>query len=288
MKFFAKKIILFLQYITTIFKVILYFSITNRLKYSKDKINEKINILGNGPSLKNDIIRFSDNDTILVVNDFALTDIFLKLKPKYYILADPGYWLPEGETHNSNIEMRHNVFARIKDHATWKMNIYVPLVAFKTNYFQLLFKDNPNISIYSVNTIPSIHKCNQKMLFWIYKNNYSAPANNVLSLAIYISINLGYKKINLFGADHSWLEDLKVNQENMVCLQNRHFFDEESELVPWLRADGDIFKMHEILHTLAGVFLSYDKLSEYAQNLNVEIINYTPNSFIDAFVRKKY
>ena len=48
-------------------------------------------------------------------------------------------------------------------------------------------------------------------------------SQNVLVAAIYISLNLGYKNIYLLGADHSWAHDVSVNDDNQLCLNDRHF-----------------------------------------------------------------
>ena len=111
---------------------------------------------------------------------------------------------------------------------------------------------------------------------------------NVVIPSIFIGINEGYKQIDLYGVDHSWTKEIRVNNNNQVCLINSHFFDNKTpELKPWHKGIGEpVYKMHEILRDLAWMFDGYYKLREYADNIGCRIINKTPDSFIDAFERE--
>lgn len=54
--------------------------------------NDIIQILGNGPSLNEDISQIvakRKNTSLMAVNGFAGTDLFIKLKPDYYTIVDP-------------------------------------------------------------------------------------------------------------------------------------------------------------------------------------------------------
>ena len=84
-------------------------------------------VLGNGPSLDADIKDASDihgfGDTFCV-NDFAKTDLYIKIQPKHYVFADPCWWL---STSPENIVLRRNhVYDEILSKTTWPLTIYVP------------------------------------------------------------------------------------------------------------------------------------------------------------------
>ena len=56
---------------------------------------KKTILLGNGPSLKDDIekvIEESKESEVYVLNYFAVTNYFLKIKPEYYVLTDRMFW----------------------------------------------------------------------------------------------------------------------------------------------------------------------------------------------------
>jgi len=66
-------------------------------KYKIDKVansqDEELIIVGNGPSLKNDIDQFlGAKGDCFCVNHFADSDWFEKLRPKYYLFLDPYFW----------------------------------------------------------------------------------------------------------------------------------------------------------------------------------------------------
>ena len=106
--------------------------------------------------------------------------------------------------------------------------------------------------------------------------------------AIFLAINLGYARIYLHGADHSWHEDLVLNEENIVCIKDRHFYDKgEVALTPWRIGDknGTTWKMHEILMALSKKFQGYHVLAEYASYRKAKIYNASKKTYIDAFER---
>ena len=59
---------------------------------------ERAMVLGNGPSLQSDmqtILNRRMGADLYCVNAFALTDYFTKLKPDFYVFADPMYWIDD-------------------------------------------------------------------------------------------------------------------------------------------------------------------------------------------------
>lgn len=88
---------------------------------SKD---ESLIILGNGPSL-NDSIR-DDMDILrthacMAVNFAANSDEYLRLRPRYYILADPHFFTAHGADNNVT-----RLFERIASLTDWQMTLFVP------------------------------------------------------------------------------------------------------------------------------------------------------------------
>jgi hypothetical protein len=123
----------------------------------------------------------------------------------------------------------------------------------------------------------------------LYKYQIGIPhAQNVLVAAIYLGIEIGFKKIYLMGADHSWHEELIVSKDNIVCFKPKRFSDkEEASLVPFLMHDKSTraAKMHEIFDAFTKVFVGYHNLEEYSQYRDVKILNASKKTYIDAFER---
>ena len=243
--------------------------------------NKTVKILANGPSLKADFESLTPTDEILVLNNFFLHEKFYTYKPHYYAIVDPMYFeekfwvgLP-----NENI---YNVIVNIN----WDITFFIPYKYY--SYFRSKV-NNPHVSIKTLYRFPFMHRLiPTKVEFILYRLGISCPTTqNVLIPSIYAMINMGYRQIYLYGTDHSWTSQMVVNNLNQVCLVDSHFYDTaESCLTPWLKANGNSYKMHEILKDLSRAFYSYHELSSYASYVgDVTIINKTKKSFIDAFCK---
>lgn len=245
-------------------------------------------IIGNGPSFKKEIndnyFKIIDCD-IVVVNNFAFSKEYERLKPNYYIFADPAYWLKNEDTTSECIEKRIILFKRIKDLTNWEIKLVIPFGAFKSGVFQKEFNENVHIKLIPINYVSFTGFSTLK--FFLYKNNLAMPhPQNVVIAAIFHGLNMGYKKLVLFGVDHNWTKFIRVNRENQVCFCDNHFYDtEKSKLVPWLTIYNEQYKMHELLFDLAKMFAGYHELKRYADYVEATIFNCSKDSFIDAFQR---
>jgi len=243
-------------------------------------------VLGNGPSLDADIDEKSGflgmGDT-LCVNDFAKTDLYIKIQPKYYVFADPCWWVP---TSPENIVSRRNhVYGEMLRKTSWPLTIYVPFAA--RSYFEPIFSRSHNIhlSFYNITSLD----VEGILEYILYDLGLAMPkCQNVLVGALFLSLRLGYRKIILLGADHSWHETLALDDAGRVCMKNEHFYDKDSKLTPWTKdgTEENIWTMGELFHALAKMFEGYWQIEGYARYLGAEICNASSVTFIDAFRRK--
>lgn len=245
----------------------------------KSKRENSLAILATGPSLLVDIEKYRNRilkSDLCVVNDFCHSDIFYVLKPSMYVLADPMYF------DSSIMGLTERKTMDILSKATWNIDLYVPYNCLKT-----LTKcmDNNYINVLPYHTNPYYGW--KFVKFYLYKKGLSMPRmQNVLHACLFSGINMGYKRIDMYGVDHSWTKDIRVNIKNEVCLNNSHFYDTHSEqLVVWKKNSGEPYKMHEILTDLSFMFIGYHTLYEYSLMCNCVINNMTSDSFIDAFDR---
>ena len=124
---------------------------------------------------------------------------------------------------------------------------------------------------------------------YFYNNNLAIPnIGTVANLAIYVGINSGYSKLNLYGVDHTFFDSLCVNDKNEVCNRETHFYmDGQPVLKPIRRNDNDeVFKMSDYVKSIQKMFKSHDLLNAYANYKKVEIVNYTKTSLIDSYKRR--
>lgn len=236
----------------------------------------KVKILGNGPSLKL-VSNVVDSD-YCCVNHSLMSELFFRIKPKYFVTVDPMFF--------SKYFLKEEEYIHRLLNIDWNLIWFVPYANY--SFAKSLVKSNKNITVKwhpsGINLSMKISSIRDVL----FKYGMAAPpAQNVLVAAIYDLLMDGYKQIELYGVEHSWLNLLSVDKENRVCLKDVHFYDnKEVQLKPWYRIDGGIFDMPTLLSTLAVTFGAYHDLQRFSTYIGgIEIVNMTPNSFIDAFKR---
>jgi hypothetical protein len=101
-------------------------------------------------------------------------------------------------------------------------------------------------------------------------------------------IYLKYKTIALVGADHSWLKEISVSDENVALVNQKHFYDEnESKAAPMSDYQIRPRRLHEMLLKFMLSFKGYWEINEYIEGSDIHIYNCSETSMIDAFERKK-
>jgi hypothetical protein len=252
----------------------------NLRKYGSEQ-NECV-ILGNGPSLTNDLkihSVFINERKKFCVNFFALSEEYVRLKPEYYILAAPEFWLPST---TEWFEQQRNLLAQsFITNTKWKMKLFIPFNADKSKLCSTVIL-NKNIEIVYFNNIPV--EGWQNIINPLFKANLGIPRpHNVLIPAIYLAINTGFKRIVLFGADHSWHEEIKVDDSNSVTVNHEHFYDKQDVRLPMYKLDGKKYFLHDIFRKLHYAFKGYFILNNYAGYMSAKIQNASSRSYIDAF-----
>lgn len=237
-------------------------------------------IMGNGPSL-NEIkkdIKDRSQVNLTAVNLSILTDDFFYYKPEVYVAVDPTMI-------NLNNENSYKCWSLLRDKVNWNI-----LLVINSGYSEEIKK------IVSCN--PFLHLASAPFGSWTPSTSFfkpfafklmdlginSAPRINVCISAITASIVLGYKDIRLYGVDHSWFNNLAVDDFNRVCLKDTHFYDNEEPVYkPFYRINGKIHTMVTLMEGYVELFTAYEVIRQYADYKSIKIINKTKGSFIDAF-----
>ncbi len=270
-----------IQTLISVASVVLFSSFVAARKFKKlVKLSGEQNecyVMGNGASLKKvleeEIEMFLGKD-VFTVNLFYETPYFEKLKPKNHIIADGGFW---EQTVDQRILGIQNRFKDCLMKVTWKMNLLLPYDGL--DILGKVLKENQNITLIPYNRTPVSGY--QSISHFLYKRNLGMPKpTNVLNAALFLSLNLGYNKVNLYGADHSWISDLFVDENNNVCCYDNHFYDQKRSYSVMARGSLAVG-----LQSIVEAFSSYELLEDYSKKLNVKIVNRTKGSFIDVFDR---
>lgn len=253
--------------------------------------SEKLVIIGNGPSLSDSFSLYKDDvlqyDRICV-NYFASSDLYEELRPNIYVFADPAFFLvPENQVNSMKV-----LFENLVNKTTWPLHIFIPSGA----------KDAPTLDILRQNrsiTIDFYNSSNQdvgkmsKFEAWD-KNLICPPCQNVLNVCIYLALYWGYPETYIIGADSSFLEDIRVDQEtNELFSIDSHFYKQNQ-----VYSDKKLFdakrgrvrsdwKLHELIHAYARMFEYYADLREYADYKGLKVYNASEYSWINCFERRK-
>lgn len=243
---------------------------------------DELVILANGPSLNKTVEtqkEFLDSRTLMAVNFCATSSIYTELRPEIYLIADPLFWIVD--------EKMNRLFGALAQKTTWPIHFFIPYKANKKPQWKNILKDNGNIKIHYYNTTPI--EGFDRFTDMVYKSGLGMPRpHNVLIPAIAVALRMSFKKIYLAGADHSWLPEIVVTDNNEVLMNQKHFYDHNTSSAQKVsKEDLSSSNLHTILYHMHVAFKSYFVLQRYALKMGKEVINITPGSFIDAFPRLK-
>ena len=262
--------------IHTLFTILVVICFSKFKRIKKIRSSKKLHVLLNGPSLDTSLINIDkENFDFFIANDFPRTDTFFELRPNKYLIVDPFFF--------------DNKSSRVKDicsslrEADWSIEIYLPY-KFKNSHFHSL-ESKSNISLKFFNEIPIFSQSFFKYQF--FDSHLCMPkCQNVLIAILMLSIWEGYENIYLHGADHNWSKYFELNDQMKLCLRPHRFYDkDENQLTPWIDNYQNTYRVSNAFYNLYLMFNGYDDISKYADYKNINIINKTENSLIDAFER---
>lgn len=248
-------------------------------------------VLGNGPSLNESLANqfdFIRQTEIVCVNNFAHADIFTRLQPQNYIISDPNYFVfTERTTDRDDIRQ---TLASFRERVNWPMTLYVPHFARGSYLLKTIEQSNPAISVVYFNY--TVVRGFRSLIYWLYAKGLGMPqAQTVIIAALALMINRKFDRIYLFGADTSWHEQIRLNEQNQLLIKQIHFYDKPKDVTHQpVYSDAQrqrTFSMASQFLSLHKVFRGYEVLRDYADHQGVKVINASAKSYIDAFEREK-
>ena len=234
-------------------------------------------VMGNGPSLADTIEHHADflaDKALMAVNFAASTPQFRQLRPRYYVLADPLFFSP---TPPENIQ---RLWQNLSD-TDWPMTLFVPTGC-----------STPRLSASACVSIARFNMVAAEGFGWLERWAYGSGAamprpRNVLIPSIMQALRMGYDNIYLAGADHSWTKTLWVDDANHVVSVQPHFYADSDAEKQRIATDYVRYPLHHIIYSFYLAFRAYHKIEHFAKPRGQRIVNITPDSFIDAFERKR-
>jgi len=262
-----------LDSIISIVKVLILSDYTIKIPRAE---NTQCAILGTGPSLKESLeenLTFINTCELFCLNLFSVTAYYPLLKPKNYLLLDPIFIKQEHQFIKDMIDA-------IVEKTVWEMNLFVPKSFLKSDDFMRSVSRNPHIRVIPFNY--TIVRGFDWLTQLFFRKNLGMPqSQNVMVATLFYALNMGFEKIFLFGADHSWHEGLKVNEHNEIVGVVKHFYEENNQ------KPQKSMEMTKQFMSLYKVFYGYEVLVKYADKLGVKVYNASGRSYIDVFEKIK-
>lgn len=250
--------------------------------------SKRLAILGNGPSLKDQLPRLIkqkewEEADMMAVNFFALSEEFALIKPKYYVFSDPMFFREAGRS--ERIDNLYKALAKVD----WQMTLYVQFYNPEKFDYAAAVGNNPNIRIVKFHS--TVFHGFRSVEFWCYRHGLgSGNWGTVVQNGILNAIQIGYRTIELYGVDHTLLDGLTVDDHNRLCRIASHYYDSTpAEAKPiYYNATNPPrpYTMAEYLAETAELFRGHEVLRDFAAEQGVRIINRTAGSLIDAYERE--
>jgi len=256
------------------------------LKHTKGGHSQCV-LLGNGPSftpMLNNHESFLRGKDLICVNHFPTTDFYTTLKPGTYMTSAPDLWLDDID--QRFVDQSKHLFSTMAERTDWPMDFYIPYEAKKHLRWQEPLLQNPHINIVYYNNTPV--EGWRSFRHFCFNRGWGMPRpHNVMIPSLMLAVRRKYQQVFLWGADHSWLSEISVNDQNQVLINQKHFYDQDqSQGRPLDKRGKGSRNLPELLTKFVLAFRGYFVIKEYAQERSVQIINNTPGSFIDAFDRQ--
>jgi hypothetical protein len=242
-------------------------------------------ILGNGPSLNDslqDHTDFLQQTELVAVNGFSLSAVYTLLKPQNYVLLDPAFfqYVPGGVRQDVG-----KMLDAILTQTAWPMNLFVPRQARASYLMQQIQAHNPKITpvFFNYTIVRGFGGFGQVL----FRAGLGMPqCENVLAAALFLMISRRFETIYLFGADHSWHEQIRLADTNELSIRQPHFYDTAQTVVhqPVINpVTKQTARMASQFLSFYRAFYGYEILKEYADNQGVRVLNASKKSYIDVF-----
>jgi hypothetical protein len=265
-------------------KILIWFRFS-ALYFKRIEAKKSIILLGNGPSLAEDIdlvVSSKPTSALMALNNFATTSLFSKLQPEYYMLQAPELW--QDDVSEELSQYQESIIAALQNDTSWPMQIFMPYFAREQKVTARL-KKNSNLQVVFFNQIPIEGPRWFTKRLWEWK--WGGPRiHNTLVACLLISFHLRFRTVYLCGADHSWHETILFDESGHLRNNYSHFYA-PAQGRKVIKFDGTPFLLHEFFRKLYLTFKGYHDLASFAKYKGVQVFNMSSKSYIDAFPKKK-
>lgn len=232
-------------------------------------MKKSINLLLNG-KYENDIA----GDTALAGCNFKLLEQDLSFQ--YYFIMDPIFFMNEKDLTDTHKEKRARLFEKFSC-LDQNFTLVVPR-QFKSKFKRKFI--NVHVDSIIFRSIPSISPWIDALLV---KLGFSLSSINVIFAMLTYSLRRGFTSINIYGANHNWINQISVNQNNVIIYTPEGY--KTYEKIPLTYYDGKLLNMSDFLDTQLKNFKTHDRFSKVSKILATKILNMSNTSYITSYKR---
>lgn len=240
-------------------------------EYKNKYLGERCFILGNGPSLNKHDLKPLKNEHVFTVNGMTISKEFDLIQPEFHIMVD-----------STRLDEKNEIFLQnMKDLANKKNPpIGIFPVIFKDYFKKYDFdKKLKIIYVYPRKKTRKINNIDFTKIIPSYQN--------VVNIALYIAIYLGFRKIYLVGCDMTGFVNVYDENENIDF--GGHFYEKDNKREVKYMTELHRQRTNEFMLKAYGyVFELFRLTQEYALKNDIKIYNATKGGTLDVFPRIKY
>lgn len=240
-------------------------------KYKDMYKGERCFIIGNGPSLNKHDLAPLKNEHVFTVNGMTISKEFDFLQPEFHIMVD-----------STRLDEKNEIFLQNMKDLADKKNPPTGIfpVRFKRYFEKYGFdKKLKIIYVYPRKEVRKIDKIDFTKII--------PPYQNVINIALYIAIYLGFKKIYLIGCDMTGFVNVYDENENIDF--GGHFYEKDNKKeLEYMTTLHRQRTNEQLLKGYGKVFELFRLTRDYAHKNQIEIYNATKGGTLDVFPRIKY
>ena len=220
-------------------------------------------IVGNGPSLKAQDITLLENEICIVTNRFFCHPDSGKIKPAYWILADPGFYQQPETLLRPALE----AFTR----TGIRTSLFVPSSG---HHFYAQAQLGPSIELHFFRYDDTLN-VNSEIDF---SRSIPQYGQNVVAVGLMLAFHLGCSQIYLLGCDHDFMG---FTEQEYQAQQIGHFYEQDKNAVKHLNWE-------QWQAAMARMTFEYRELHKYGAAHGREIFNATDKGHLELFPRVAY
>lgn len=252
-------------------------TLKNNEQFRDKHKGERCFIVGTGPSLNNQDLFPLKDEIVLALSRFYKHPLYSIIKPKYHIFSGL----------NKHPKIFDDKDKSFKFYQEAENNIISDVIF--THFRDKKFIDNNNLFQHNqINYYYPSRSINCLDSYEINLNHSIFEYHIITSLALQISLYMGFNEIYLLGFDHTWLKELLNND----IFEHQFYLSHEEKLYHKNHGTFSDLNFDEKFTSLIdwyyNIFRDYNNIEEYAKKKSIRIYNVTSGGLLTMFNRKNY